>query len=136
MMETNTTVGGGVEESTPEQRLPFRRSPIGKDSCGIENAVRSVTVGCLIGRSDGACPRQCQSERETLRPESGLGVGKHPSVGPFRVVLQLGGNVRLMLLRPSAETPRVRPDLDQISQIEGPASEDPCILPRDFREKW
>ena len=53
MMEANAPVGGGVEESASEQRLPFRRSPIGKNRRSIENAVRAVTLECLIGRSDG-----------------------------------------------------------------------------------
>ena len=135
MMEANTAVGGGIEKSPPEQRLPFRGSPIGKDRRGIENAVRSAMVECLVGRPDGACTGQCERECETLRPEPGLGVGENTTVGPLRVVLQLGGNVRLMLLCPSAETPRARPDLDQIGQVEGPTGEYRCILPRDFREK-
>jgi hypothetical protein len=49
MMETNASVGRGVEESTPEQRLSFRRSPVGKDRRSIENAVRTVTIEYLIG---------------------------------------------------------------------------------------
>ena len=137
MMEADTAVGGGVEEGTPEQRLSFRRSPIGKDRRGIENAVRTVAVECLIGRTDGACTGERQSERETLRTESGLSIGEHTSVGSLRVVPQLGGRVFIMLLGPSAETlpARARPGIDQSGQVEGPTSEDPCILSCDLREK-
>ena len=52
MMEANTAVGRGGEERAPRQRLSFRWSPLGKDRRGIENAVRTVTTECLIGRLD------------------------------------------------------------------------------------
>ena len=135
MMEANAAVGGGVEECAPEQRLPFRFGPVGKDVRGVENAVRPAPVQRSLGCSDGARTGQGKGERETLRPEPRPSVGENTPIGSIRVILQLGRDVRLVLLRPRAEPPLALPSLDQLSQIQGAAGKGPSVPPGDLREK-
>ena len=139
MMEANAPVGGGVEEGAPEQRLPFRFGPVGKDSRGVENAFRPVDVQRLLGRSDGARASQGEGERKTFRSAACPSFGEHVPVGSVRVVLQLGPDVHLVLTCSRTETSLTPPDLDQLVQIQGAPGEGPSLapgnLPRETRPR-
>ena len=66
-MIANATVGGRIEEGSPEQCLSFRFGPVRKDLAGVECAVRVVRAQRLFWRPNGASAGQGEGEGEALR---------------------------------------------------------------------
>ena len=94
-----------------------------------------VGVRRLFGRSNRVGTGEKEGEREAPRPKTSLGLGENAAVRPFGVVPQLQFDVRLVLLCPSSQAPRIRPGPDQIGQIQGATGEGPGVLPVDLLEK-
>src|SRR3954465_9335797 len=118
MVEPDAPVSGRVEQSTAQQRLPLLLAPVLEDGSRFQNPFGSVDVERLVRRPNGACAGQGKSEREALRPEVSLSVCENTAVGAVGIVFQLGGDIRIVLLRPRAETPGDGPGRDQLREVQ------------------